>query len=60
MEKVIQIVITFQEEPVDTPRGEVYKVVSFGNGGVLDHWYFSDIESALVCVKGEMEDLVAP
>ena len=57
MEPIIQIVITFVEEPVDAPRGEVYKVTVFNRKGVVDSWYYADLANALVCVQGEMQDL---
>lgn len=59
MPKICQITIIKTEEPVDAPRGEVFKVTVFNEKEVVDCWYFADLIDAMQCVQGEMQDLVA-
>jgi hypothetical protein len=57
MEPVLQVVVT----KIDREEGGVkFKVTSFGKTGVIDSWEFHDFDGAITCVRGEMEDLVAP
>lgn len=56
-EAIYQIVITRVEEPVDAPRGEVFKISLFDRKECVDTFHHGSEESALEEIKNWLEDL---
>lgn len=57
--KLSQIVITLVEEPVDEPRGEVYKVAVFDSKVCVDTFYHAFAKDAVDEVECLIRDLVS-
>lgn len=54
---LLQIVITKCEEPVDEPRGEVFRIALFDNKELVDTFHHSTEADVLDTVKSYLEDL---
>ena len=57
LSEVQQIVVTKVEEPVDEPRGEVFKLLIFNNQEVVHMEHFADANDLLGEIKSYLEDL---
>lgn len=55
--KIVQIVITKVEEPVDEPRGEVFKVTLFDRKETVDSFHCSTEADAHETIGLYLEDL---
>ena len=55
--KLSQIVITKTEEPVDAPRGIVFKIAIFDNKECVDTFYVSTENEVFNLVSDYLEDL---
>lgn len=52
-----QIVITCIEEPVDTPRGEVFKIAIFDRKECVDVFHCDDEAGTVDLIRMYLEDL---